>query len=194
MANYRPNVARHLRSVLRDLGPIDSLLDFGAGNGWILNQMLTTEVLVGSARAVDVQRRDRYHMPVDLYDGDRLPFDDGEFDTSMAVDVIHHCPRPADALREIARVTRRYLVLKDHTFQGALGFVVLSALDEIGNRKFGIPNRYRYQRAFAWDDVLGREGFVVRKRVSPLPCHDGPLTITDRLQCLVVYERVPGRP
>lgn len=189
MANYRPNISRHLRTVLRDLGPIDSLLDFGAGNGWILNQMLTTEVLVGSARAVDVQRRDRYHMPVELYDGDRLPYEDRAFDASMAVDVIHHCVRPTDALRDIARVTRRFVVLKDHTFQGPFGFLVLSALDEIGNRKFGIPNRYRYQRAFSWDDVMAGEGFSVRMRMAPLPCHDGPLTLTDRLQFLAVYER-----
>ncbi len=189
MANYRSNVAEHLRGAVAELGPLESLLDFGAGNGWMLNQLLTAEVEVGTATAVDVQERAEYHMPVDLYDGVRLPFEDRSFDASMAVDVIHHCPDPAASLREAARVTRRFIILKDHTYRTPIGFGTLSVLDEIGNRKFGIPSRYRYQHDFEWDQILIEEGFEVCERQHPLPCHDGALSVTDRLQHLSVYQR-----
>ncbi|MGE0309896.1 MAG: class I SAM-dependent methyltransferase, partial [Acidimicrobiia bacterium] len=186
MSNYRPNVARHLRQTLRDLGPLESLLDFGAGNGWMLNQMLTEDVSIGQATAVDVQTRADYYLPVELYDGERLPFDDRAFDATMAVDVFHHCHDPKAALRDAARVTRRFVIVKDHTYRSSVGFATLSVLDELGNRKFGIPSRYRYQSKFTWDDVMSDEGFRLRHRSHPVPCHDGPLSITDRLQCLTV--------
>ncbi len=189
MSNYRPNVARHLKHLITDLGPIDSLLDFGAGNGWMLSQLLTTDVRVNRAPAVDVQKRPQCHVPVRIYDGKRLPFDDRSFDATMAVDVLHHCPDPAAALRDAARVTRRFIVIKDHTYRSVAGFATLSLLDEIGNRKFGIPSRYQYQRDFSWDAVLAEEGFHVRHRVNPLPCHEGVLSVTDRLQYGAVYER-----
>jgi SAM-dependent methyltransferase len=193
VANYRRNVARHLREVIREIGPLDGLLDFGAGNGWMLNQLLTADVDVGTATAVDVQRRDEYHLPVELYDGERLPFDDRSFDATMAVDVIHHCADPEAALRDAARVTRRFIILKDHTYRSQVGFAILSALDEAGNRKFGIPSRHRYQSGFAWDAALIDAGFTLRQRVHPLPCHDGVLSFTDRLQCLAVFERTTAR-
>lgn len=190
MANYRPNVARHLHQTLRELGPLESLLDFGAGNGWMLNQMLTADVSIGCATAVDVQERAEYFLSVETYDGQRLPFEDRSFDATMAVDVIHHCSDPRAALRDAARVTRRFLIVKDHTYRSKVGFATLSVLDELGNRKFGIPSRYRYQSRFTWDEVMAGEGFRLHRRSYPLPCHDGALSITDRLQCLAVYERI----
>ncbi len=189
MSNYRPNVARHLRDLIAELGPIGSLLDFGAGNGWMLSQVLTVDAQIDSAKAIDVQKRSEYHFPVELYDGDRLPFGDRSFDATMAVDVLHHCPDPAAGLREAARVTDRFIIIKDHTYRTPVGFATLSILDEIGNWKFGIPSRYKYQKDFSWDLVLAQEGFGVRHRVNPLPCHDGLLSFTDRLQCGVIYER-----
>ena len=189
MANYRPNVAQELKQLFRELGPIESLLDYGAGNGWMLNQLLTTDIEIGEVTAVDVQERAEYFLDVTLYDGDRLPFDDQQFEATMAVDVLHHCPDPHASLRDAARVTRKYLVIKDHTYGTPVGFAALSVLDEVGNRKFGIPSRYRYQKDFTWDDVLREEGFEISRRVHPLPTHDGVLAVTNRLQCLSLYER-----
>lgn len=39
-----------------------------------------------------------------LYQGDRLPFEDGTFDTVLNVQVLEHTPRPAQLVREMARV------------------------------------------------------------------------------------------
>jgi SAM-dependent methyltransferase len=189
VANYRHNVAQHLRAAVAELGSLDSLLDFGAGNGWMLSQLLTPDLDIGTATAVDVQKRAEYHLPVDLYDGDRLPYENRSFDATMAVDVLHHCPDPEASLRDAARVTRRFIIVKDHTYQSPIGFGTLSALDEIGNRKFGIPSRYRYQRGFEWDAILAEEGFIVLTREHPLLCHDGVLAVTDRLQHLSLYQR-----
>lgn len=51
-------------------------------------------------------------MPVDvLAQGDSLPFPDKSYDFVLASHVIEHIPNPLAALREWARVARRYLFL-----------------------------------------------------------------------------------
>ncbi len=39
-----------------------------------------------------------------VYDGKRLPFDDGAFDTVLCVQALEHTPQPRDLIREMARV------------------------------------------------------------------------------------------
>lgn len=41
-----------------------------------------------------------------FYDGTRLPFEDGYFDTLLSVQVLEHTPHPASLLREMARVMK----------------------------------------------------------------------------------------
>ena len=45
----------------------------------------------------------RSHADV-VYDGDRMPFPDGTFDTVLSVQVLEHTPRPGALIKEIARV------------------------------------------------------------------------------------------
>ena len=45
--------------------------------------------------------------PDRLYDGDRLPFEDGSFDTVISIQVLEHTPRPRELMAEMARVLRR---------------------------------------------------------------------------------------
>jgi SAM-dependent methyltransferase len=42
-----------------------------------------------------------------LYDGKRLPFEDGSFDTVLSVQVLEHTPHPAHLISEMSRVLRR---------------------------------------------------------------------------------------
>jgi SAM-dependent methyltransferase len=46
-----------------------------------------------------------------LYDGKRLPFDDGSFDTVLSVQVLEHTPQPFELFAEMARVLRKDGVL-----------------------------------------------------------------------------------
>ncbi len=46
----------------------------------------------------------RQRGPDVFYDGKRLPFDDGVFDTVLSVQTLEHTPQPQDLIREMARV------------------------------------------------------------------------------------------
>jgi SAM-dependent methyltransferase len=59
-----------------------------------------------------------------LYDGKTLPFPDGHFDSTGALNVLEHVEEPESFIRELARVTRAggRLVLSSPNFYRVLGF------------------------------------------------------------------------
>jgi SAM-dependent methyltransferase len=189
MNPYRQRIWPILRDLLAPLAPFPRALDFGSGDGWILQQVRASG-LAGEVVGVDVQARDNVFAPAQLYDGKRLPFPDRSFDLAYAVDVLHHCPDPVEALRDVQRCTGRCLLLKDHTYRTPAGKLALAVMDELGNRRFGVPSVYRYQRRWDWLAVIEGEGFRRVRLVHPAPVHVG-LTgrLTNGLQFIGLWER-----
>ncbi|MCS6520872.1 class I SAM-dependent methyltransferase, partial [Burkholderia thailandensis] len=91
------------------------------------------------------------------------------FDLVYAIDVLHRSPVPAQFVREIARCSRRWLLLKDHTYQSLQGWLTLCALDELGNRRFSIPSLYKYQREWEWLPLIEEQGFKCVNTMHPAP-------------------------
>ena len=94
-------------------------------------------------------------IPLDLYDGENLPFGDGSFDTCLFVDVLHHTTDPLVLLKEAARVARTNVVLKDHTMNGPLAYTRLRVMDWVGNAPHGVVLPYNY-----WPEQRWRDAFV----------------------------------
>lgn len=185
---YRSNVLRILESVLGPRAPVERALDFGSGDGWFATRFrngLAREVV-----AVDVIKRPSSLVEPILYDGRRLPFEDRSFDLSYCVDCLHHCPDPLANLEDLLRCTRRWFLIKDHTYSTLGGFLMLSIMDELGNRRFGIPSRYRYQRDWNWFPSIERAGFALEQLVYPAACHSSlPWRPTNRLQFVALFSR-----
>ena len=189
MSHYRQNILELMESVLAPLPRVDRALDFGAGDGWFARAVAergwSREVV-----PVDVQRREPSLVEPILYDGQRLPFEDRAFPLSYSIDVVHHSPDPERTLVDVLRCTRDYFLLKDHTFRSTAGYATLCVLDELGNRRFGVPSRYRYQHEWSWMPILAREGFALQNFIHPARCERGPLRIFNRFQFLGLWKRV----
>jgi len=187
---YRELVLKQMAGILAPIGPIRRALDFGSGDGWFAHQ-LTKAGLVGTAVGVEVlERRTIVRAPV-LFDGARLPFADRAFDLTYAVDVLHHCPVPTDALDEVLRCTARYFLIKDHSYRNVLEWSALCGLDELGNRRFGVPCLHRYQRRWEWSHHLEARGFSLDRLIHPAECHTGVLgQLTNRLQFVALWRRI----
>lgn len=187
MSAYKAKVWGALKVAMA--GPFANALDFGSGDGWYARKVMD-EGVVNQVTAIDVKRREHVHIEPLLYGGDRLPFESGSFDLSYSVDVLHHCPDPEAAIQELLRVTRSCIVIKDHTYESATGKFALAVLDEIGNRRFGIPSPHNYQNRWRWDDYFQQLGWRKTQLIHPLRCHRGVLGIaTNRLQYISRYER-----
>jgi SAM-dependent methyltransferase len=63
--------------------------------------------------SVDVGPFRRAAGPYVTYDGNRLPFADLAFDTTLLLLTLHHCAEPDAVLREAVRVTRQRLIVME---------------------------------------------------------------------------------
>lgn len=177
-----------LQPLLAEVVRAERGLDFGSGDGAFASLVLSTG-RVGELVPVDVMARPRSVVQPILYDGRRLPFDDGEFDLAYAIDVLHHCPEPTASLRDLARVTSRWLLVKDHTWERRWQKSALALMDELGNRRFGVPCLYHHQRGWSWDEVLRHGGFERVRLVHPAPCHVGAMRWANWLEYIALWRR-----
>lgn len=72
-------------------------------------------------------------IPIEPFDGVRLPFLDQSFDVVMFVDRLHHAADPAALLGEARRVARLGVVLKDHVRSSHTARMTLRFMDWVGN-------------------------------------------------------------
>jgi ubiquinone/menaquinone biosynthesis C-methylase UbiE len=70
-----------------------------------------------------------------LYDGDRMPFKDDQFDTSLILFVLHHTPDPAKVLAEAKRVSKKIIILED-IVTSPTHKSLTAALDSLMNLEF----------------------------------------------------------
>lgn len=163
-------LAKHLAEAIP---PNASLLDVGAGDGRLAEalQLLRPDLRL---RGVDVLVRPATAIPVDYFDGKRIPFANGELDVVMLVDVLHHTDDPLGLLREARRVARVAVVIKDHDADGLLARPTLRFMDDVGNRRHGVRLPYNYWTRAQWDRAfadlaLRRAHFRDRLGLYPWP-------------------------
>ncbi len=186
---YQNRIFQEMIGLLGPYGRFRSALDFGSGDGWFTFQF-RQHGLAEEVTPIDVKEREKALVKPRLYDGEKLPFVDAQFDLIYSLDVLHHCPDPLAALRELLRCSGRFFLLKDHTYSNLAGWLSLCLLDEIGNRRFGVPSLYHYQKGWEWSSLISECGFKEIGRIHPLHCNRGPIGFaTNRLQFLSLWER-----
>jgi len=149
------------------------VLDVGTGDGSIAAEILKLRPDV-KIQGLDVHPRPATRIPIQLFDGKRIPFPDATFDCVMFVDVLHHTHDPALLIREAARVTRRHVLIKDHLDAGLLAKQTLRFMDLIGNWGHGVVLVYKYLPEDSWrrifaDARLFVENWTDRLGLYPIP-------------------------
>lgn len=150
-----------------------SVLDVGCGDG-LISALLQSRRPDVRVCGVDVLVRKHTHIPIQMFDGHHLPFDDSAFDVVLLSDVLHHTADPSVLQREARRVAREYVLVKDHSRKGLAAGVRLRFMDWVGNARFGVALPYNYwteqQWGKAWEDIgLQPQQFVSRLRLYPTP-------------------------
>ncbi len=150
-------LAGHIASLLP---PQAKVLDVGCGDG-----LLARTILLGrpdlTIHGVDVLLREQTHIPVKVFDGRELPANDHSYDSVIFIDVLHHAVDQATLLQQAHRVTRRQVIIKDHTCDGPLATPRLRFMDWVGNARHGVHLPYDYWSTQRWHSVLGDAGLDV---------------------------------
>lgn len=152
------------------LSPGTRLLDIGCGDGK-LAALLRQSVPEIEVQGVDVLRRNDCAIPCRIFDGSSLPFPDGFFDCCLLVDVLHHITDPLPLLRDACRVSRKFLLVKDHFAENALDHWTLRLMDWVGNRPHGVALPYAYLSTSQWQGLYMQLGLSVERTASDLPLY-----------------------
>jgi len=86
----------------------------------------------------------------------------------MFVDVLHHTKDPLVLLGEARRVSRRWIVIKDHFRDGFLANETLRFMDWVGNARYGVALPYNYWSSQQWTDGFTRLGLTTAKQILGL--------------------------
>jgi SAM-dependent methyltransferase len=168
-----PRARRLHESLAAHVGRVDSLLDVGCGDGMIAKRLAEA---AGAKRVVgvDVQLRPSCEIEVQGYDGRVLPFEDRSFDAVILVDVLHHCSEPLAVLREIMRVARRMVVIKDHFAFGPVSRQLLYWMDLVGNAQAEVFSPGTYFAPRDWVSMIDQAGGRIAGLDWPLAVHELP--------------------
>jgi len=142
----------------------ERVLDIGGGTG-VIGQCVADFFPVGTVEAVDVV--DRFCPTLDiqtrLFDGRTLPFPDAAFDAATINNVVHHVPvdERVPLFREIRRVLKGPLFIKDHEARSRLDHLRLACLDLVGNIPFGGMVRADYLESPDWHTLARESNFRI---------------------------------
>jgi SAM-dependent methyltransferase len=160
---HRRRVGRLAEWFDRLLPPRASVLDVGTGDGRLAARLRERRPDL-ELRGVEVAPREGCAIPVDAFDGLKLPFAADAFDVVLFADVLHHAEDPRRLLAEAVRVSRRQLLIKDHLREGLLANATLKFMDNVGNRRFGVPVRADYWNRSQWEEAFRQLNLSVERR------------------------------
>ncbi len=153
-----------------------SVLDIGCGDGTVgsLIAQLGPDV---SIQGVEFQVRPGCKIKCQAFDGEKLPFAEASFDVCLFVDVLHHTQDPAILLREAVRVSRSFVLLKDHLDENFFDDVTLRFMDWIGNRPHGVVLTYNYQSRKQWAEHFSKCGLRQASWTTQVPLYPAPFSL-----------------
>ncbi len=156
--------------------PGSAVLDIGCGDGTIGN-LLAEQGSEISIEGVEFAPRPQCGIRCRAFDGAKLPFPDWTFDVCLFVDVLHHTDDPTILLREARRVTRRFVLIKDHLSENWFDFKTLQFMDWVGNRPHGVRLPYNYQSRKEWEASFAKCGLSIAQWTSEVPLYPFPFSL-----------------
>ena len=151
-----------------------SILDVGCGEG-ILTEQWADRLDGGRIVGVDLddpklsaewQKRQRPNLQYMTIEAGGLPFADGEFDLSTAIEVLEHVPDPATTVAEMARVSSGHLLVSvpREPLWRILNFCRGQYVRDFGNT----PGHVNHWSKRSFKALLSKHGEVIEVR-SPFP-------------------------
>jgi len=143
------------------------VLDVGCGDGAISFRIKQRRPDI-EIRGVEVLPRERTHIPVEVFDGVHIPYENASFNVVMFSDVLHHTNKPELILSEARRVASQYVLIKDHYRNGFAAGMRLRFMDWIGNARFGVALPYNYWSRNEWSANWQHIGLCPAKLITKL--------------------------
>jgi SAM-dependent methyltransferase len=134
------------------------ILDLGTGNGGLCKSLREMGHDVQPCDVKDISFFPEV-QPL-IYNGQRLPFENGAFDTTLLITVLHHTPQPDAVLDEAIRVSSRRIVVMEDIYKNPVQKYLTWFTDSLVNMEFvGHPHTNRSDRR--WQKTFASKGLQV---------------------------------
>jgi len=171
---------RRIKVLIEKIGglvPANSdMLDVGTGDGQIAKAIGEQQSGV-TVRGIDIMLRKKTHIPVEIFDGMKMPTEDNGVDTVTFVDVLHHTDDPSVLINEAGRVARKAVIIKDHLSENAFDHWTLRLMDWVGNAPHGVVLPYNYAPRKDWDRWFADAGLKIDVFDTDVPLYPFPLSL-----------------
>ena len=166
-----------LSTILSELIPDQStVLDIGCGDGSVGCLIHEKEPSI-TVQGLEVRPRPNCRIEYQVFDGKKMPYGDCSFDVCMFVDVLHHAEEIESLLNEGCRVSRGWIVIKDHLCEGSVDRWKLRLMDWVGNRPHGVHLTYNYQSRGEWMECFAACGLEVSSWQDAIPLYGFPFRL-----------------
>jgi len=156
---WKPRTGKILKRIAPHIPTAVSVLDIGAGNGLIAEGLARRKG--AEMTLIDVIDWNLGDLPLVLYDGGRVPFEDKQFEMALLIDVIHHCEDESSIVREALRVARKVLVVEEaHRNRWVLGWTNIS--DNLQYILYGMPLGVHHRDHSEWMEFFNESSRKVR--------------------------------
>ena len=173
---YKKRAKQIVRRVSPFIGKTEKVLDVGTGTGFVAAGI--KEAKNQNIICVDVRLNLlNESKTVIIYDGKKLPFPDGSFDTVLLITVLHHCKHPLKVLDEALRVTSKNVIVMEDLFESRIEKWLTLIEDSIVNWEFrGHPHSNKNEKD--WMKVFAAKNLnVVNFQKFGLVCAGFPFRI-----------------
>ena len=165
---FRVRAANHL---IREIAPYlksdSKVLDIGSGSGIIASKI--AEKLKARITLVDVVDKRRINLPLTIYDGRKLPFENETFDAALLIFVLHHAEDPAEVLAEAKRVVKDKIIIYED-------IITRNPFDKIDtflhgfafNKTWNLQNEATFKSEDEWRAIFKKLNLRIVK-AYPLP-------------------------
>lgn len=169
-------VNRLAKSIAQLLPEVATVIDLGCGDGTI-GHLITIQRPRIILEGYDVLIRPEAAIPVHSFDGVHLPLEENVVDVVIIVDVLHHTEAPMALLREAYRVTRKFIIIKDHRLDRPCAELMLRFMDWIGNRPHNVVLPYNYWPEESWRAKWSEIGLHIDHYQTDLDLYPWPVKL-----------------
>jgi SAM-dependent methyltransferase len=89
-----------------------------------------------------------------VYDGKTMPFPESNFCVVSFIDVLHHIEDIVSLLAQARRVTKKYILIKDHRYEKRWELNSLKIQDWFGNVNTGCPLPHNFLKDGEWQKIF----------------------------------------
>jgi len=150
-------------------------LDVGCGNGEVMQKIKANRLNV-KIIGLDVTGREGAALDIIKFDGCKMPFKNKSFDFTMLIDVLHHADDPMRLIQECVRVSRKFILLKDHICETRWDRKVLRFMDWVGNRGYNVNLPYSYFSNRDWERLFKIYRLTCEARLYKLNFYPRPFS------------------